>query len=477
MNNQIIAGRSMTGLLAVLLAALGTAPTAANITDADRAAARSTLEQIISMRTAAGHAMVPTMARALADKLITAGFAPDDIQIVEREKDGETIAGLLVRYQGSNTALKPIAILGHMDVVDALVENWGTDPYVPTEIDGYIYGRGSVDNKAGIAAVTSTFASLKKSGFQPERTLLIAFSGDEETGMISTRALTSHPWVQEAEFALNSDAGSGAVEDGKYTFSIQSAEKTFATFFVSANNRGGHSSAPRPDNAIYDVAKALTAIEELKFPVMFNEITRGTVSRLAKSTGGEMGGALNALLDNPADAAARATIEKYPEHTNILWTTCVATMLQAGNAPNALPQNATATVNCRIFPGTTVARVQADLQQAIGNQNITIVLDGETVESPVSPVRPKLFAALRAAVHSNYPGATVEPSMSSGGTDGREYRSKGIPTYGAGSLALRRPEDSRAHGIDERVPINAFYKELNYWDTLLRNVSKAGVAG
>ncbi len=276
------------GLLAV--ACMGTSAMAAEVTDSDRAAARETLEQIVSLRTAQGQGEVPAMARTLASKLMEAGFGADDIQIVEMEKAGETIAGLVVRYEGSNPALKPIAILGHMDVVDALPENWETDPYVPTEKDGYLYGRGAVDNKAGIAAVTTTFARLKREGFKPERTLLIAFSGDEESGMVSTRALTGHPWVREAEFALNSDAGSGAVEDGKYTFSIQSAEKTFATFFVSASNRGGHSSAPRPDNAIYDLARALLAIEALEFPIMFNEITRGTVARLAGAEGGELGG-------------------------------------------------------------------------------------------------------------------------------------------------------------------------------------------
>ncbi len=182
-------------------------------------------------------------------------------------------------------------------------------------------------------------------------------------------------------------------------------------------------------------------------------------------------------MEDPADAAARDVVERTPEHTNILSTTCVATMLDAGNAPNALPQNATATVNCRIFPGTTVAQVKADLEAAIGNETISVQVDGEPVESPVSPVRPKLFELLRATVRSNYPGATVEPSMSAGGTDGREYRNAGIPTYGAGSLALRRPEDSRAHGIDERVPLESFYNELNYWDTLLRKVSEADAAG
>ena len=463
--------------MATVLASVHAAPAASQVTDADRAAARATLAEIVSLRTAEGHGQVPTMARALADKLMAAGFEAEDIDILEMEKNGEAIAGLVVRYQGSDPTQKPIAILGHMDVVDALAQNWQSDPYQPIEREGYLYGRGAVDNKAGIAAVTTTFARLKRSGFQPERTLLIAFSGDEESGMVSTRALTGHKWVKEAEFALNSDAGSGEVKDGQYTFSIQSAEKTNATFLVSASNRGGHSSAPRPDNAIYELAHALVKVEALEFPVQFNEISRGTVERLADTTPGEAGEAFRTLLSDPADRAARKTLRDYPQYTGILWTTCVATMLEAGNAKNALPQDATAAVNCRIFPGTGVAEVKARLAEAIGNEAITITVDGEPVESPVSPVRPPLFTLLRDAVHANYPGATIEPSMSAGGTDGREFRKVGIPTYGAGSLALRRPEDSRAHGIDERVPLEAFDKELNYWDTLLRSVSRSGAAG
>lgn len=469
--------RQLLVAVAPFVIAFATPALCADISEADKQEARATLAEIVAIRTAEGYGQLPRMAQTLASKLMTAGFAAEDIQIIEMDKGDEKIAGLVVRYQGSDPRLKPIAILGHMDVVDALAENWESDPFVPVEREGYLYGRGAVDNKAGIAAVTTSFARLKRSGFQPERTLLIAFSGDEETGMTSTRALTKHPWVKEAEFALNSDAGSGEVADGKYTFSIQSAEKTFATFFVSSSNRGGHSSAPRPDNAIYDLARALLEIEELEFPVQFNEITRGTVSRLAKATPGEAGAALKALLSDPTNEAARETLKAHPQYTNILSTTCVATMLDAGNAENALPQNATATVNCRIFPGTKVSEIQAVLAEAIDNERIEITVDGEPMESPVSPIRPQMFSLLREAVHANYPGATIEPSMSAGGTDGREFRSAGIPTYGAGSLALRRPEDSRAHGIDERVPLEAFDKELNYWDTLLRAVSRAGAAG
>ncbi len=310
------------------------------------------------------------------------------------DKEGERTVGLVVRYQGSDDSLRPVAILGHMDVVGAIPANWQTEPFTPTEKDGYLYGRGSVDNKAGIAAVVSSFARLKREGFQPERTLLIAFSGDEETGMETTRALTEDPWVSKAVIALNSDAGSGAVSDGKYEFSIQSAEKTYATFFLSAANEGGHSSAPKAENAIYDLAAALQNLSELRFPVEFNEITRPAVAKLAADKGGEFGEALNTLLRNPSDSAARAVAERYPEYSNILWTTCVPTMLAAGNAANALPQNATATVNCRIFPGTSVESVRQDIVNTIQDPEISVVLDGEPVVSPVSPPHKDLFALL-----------------------------------------------------------------------------------
>jgi carboxypeptidase PM20D1 len=467
--------RKFSLLAAVAASVCLASPGAAqSVTDADKAMAREIIEQMVKFRTAKGYGQVPAMAEALATRFRAAGFAAEDIQMIPAEIDGEKTVGLVVRYKGSGkSGKKPIAILAHMDVVDALKENWSTDPYVPVEKDGYLYGRGSVDNKAGMTLVSTTFIRLKKAGWVPTRDLLIAFSGDEETGMVTTRMLTQHPWVKEAEFALNSDAGGGSIErDGSNpTFSIQSAEKTFATFMVAASNPGGHSSSPRPDNAIFELADAIKAIQAQKFPVQFNEITRGMVKNLAQKQGGELGTALTTLLANPNDAAARVVAEKYPEYTSLLWTTCVPTMLKAGNAANALPQNAVATVNCRIFPGTTVASVKDTLATAIGNPKITITQDGESVESPVSPARPELFASLRKAVDANYPGAPLEPSMSSGGTDGREFRRAGIPTYGAGSLAMVRPDDNRAHGTDERLRLDSFYKDLTYWDVLLKDVA------
>ncbi|WP_169542479.1 M20/M25/M40 family metallo-hydrolase [Sphingomonas baiyangensis] len=445
---------------------------AQRITDADRALGREVVRELVSFRTAKGQGQVPAMIAAMTTRLKAAGFTDADIQTVPLEIDGEKTAGLVVRYAArpGGTA-KPIAFLGHMDVVDAVPGSWSTEPFKPTEKDGYLYGRGSVDNKAGVSLLLTTFLRLKKSGWVPERDLLLAFSGDEETGMMTTRALTAHPWVSKAEYALNSDAGTGYMEaDGSNpVFSIQSAEKTFATFQITASNRGGHSSAPRQDNAIFDAADAIQAVKRIKFPVSFNEISRVMVTDLAARNRGEYGNALKTLMANPNDAAARAVAEADPESA-ILWTTCVPTMLRAGNAPNALPQTATVTVNCRIFPGTSVEQVKATIEQAIGDPDVKVALDGEGVASPVSPVREDVFSAIRRAVHVNYPGATVKPSMSSGGTDGREFRSKGIPTYGAGSLALIRDVDARAHGADERLLLASYDKELAFWDTLIRDV-------
>lgn len=444
------------------------------VTEADRRMAREILDELIGYRTAKGQGQVPAMAEALAKRFRAAGFRDEEIEMLPAEIDGEKTTGLIVRYTGKpGGGKKPILLLGHMDVVDALAENWGTDPYKPIEKDGYVYGRGAVDNKAQLSLISTTFIRLKKAGFVPDRDLIIAFSGDEETGMRTTRMLGAHPLVKTAEYALNGDAGSGAVskDETKYDFNIQSAEKTTATFSVTATNSGGHSSAPRPDNAIFELADAIKRIEGHRFPVEFNEITRVMVKDLAAEQKGEFGAALTTLMAKPSDPAAIQVAARYPEYSNLLWTTCVPTMLRAGNAPNALPQNAVATVNCRIFPGTPVAQVQAKLQQVIGNDRIKISLDAEAVESPVSPARPDLFASIRKAVHANYPGAPVQPSMSSGGTDGREFRRLGIPTYGAGSLALVRPDDSRAHGTDERVPLKSFYNELTFWDVLLKDLA------
>lgn len=450
----------------------------AAVPDSDKEAARELLETLISYRTAQGYGQVPAMIDELEQVLKSAGFSGDDIIRVPLEIGGEQTSGLIVRYaaSGVNTG-SPVLFLAHMDVVDAVPANWATDPFKPEIIDGYLYGRGSQDNKFGVSLLVSTFANLKRSGYEPARDLILAFSGDEETGMLTTREILKHPLVQDADYALNSDAGGGSMSrDGTpLSFSMQAAEKTYATFRLSTRNRGGHSSVPRPDNAIYDLARALVNIESLEFPVEFNPITRSMAVSVAKREGGEIAAALNTLMADPADREAIEVIRAYPEYSNMLWTTCVATMLDAGHAENALPQDANATVNCRVLPGEGgVEAVRESLAAAIDNDAVEISPVGEAVESPVSPIREDVLAILQGGVDQNYAGITLQATMSSGGTEGREYRRAGIPVYGAGSLALVRPDDSRAHGIDERIPLESFYREMDYWDYVIRRVGDAG---
>lgn len=447
---------------------------AVEIEQDDRQSARDLLEDILKLRTAKGYGQTKAQAELLADRLRAAGFTDDQIDIPTMTIDGEEVASFLVRYPGkTGSELAPIALIAHMDVVDASTENWATDPYEPVEKDGYLYARGAVDNKAGIALLVSTFIRLKEEGYQPDRDLVIAFSGDEETGMQTTRKLTQHPWVKGAEYALNSDAGVGSVDSEGLnpSYSIQSAEKTYATFHLTARNEGGHSSAPRADNALFDIADVIDAVRSLSFPIGFNDITRQMARDLATNEGAEFAAAIETLLDDPDDKAARETIEDHEAGTHFLYTTCVPTMLSAGTAENALPQKAELTVNCRILPGTPVQSVQNALSDAVSNPDISIDLVGEPLESPVSPINEKLFASIRSAVHVIYPGAPVKPSMSSGGTDGKEFRAAGIPTYGAGAITLVRPDDYRAHGIDERLPLESYYDQLTFWDVLLKDLA------
>ena len=444
------------------------------IESSDFTLARSILEDILKLRTVKGFAQTKPQAELLADRLLAGGFREEDIDIPALQIDGETVASLVVRYKGpAGSTKRPIALIAHMDVVDASADLWQTDPYVPVEKDGYIYARGSVDNKAGVALLVTTFIRLKREGFQPDRDLVIAFSGDEETGMNTTRLLTTHPWVENAEYALNSDAGVGSVDANgdNPAFSIQSAEKTYATFHITAANKGGHSSAPRADNALFDIADAITRIRSLKFPVGFNDISRQMALDLAETEGGEFGRALETLTRDPSNAEARAIVDASSVSTHFISTTCVPTMLAAGTAENALPQQARLTVNCRILPGKSVADVQKTLTDVIDNSALSIEVLGAPVESPVSPINEPLFESLRNAIEVVQPGAIVKPSMSSGGTDGREFRSAGIPTYGAGAITLVRPDDFRAHGIDERLPIKSYFDQLIFWDVLLKDLA------
>jgi acetylornithine deacetylase/succinyl-diaminopimelate desuccinylase-like protein len=435
----------------------------------DQTQARQIFAKVIEFRTSQGQGQVPAMANYLEGVLRDAGIAPDNIVKLPK---GETV-GMLVRIPGTDPKAKPILFSAHMDVVDARPEDWKRDPYKLIEENGYFFGRGTIDNKAGVVALMSTILRLQKVGTKPRRTLLFAFVGDEETGLDeadgTTRQIAAHPWVKEAEFAINTDAGGGilAPDGAPIIYLVQGAEKTYATFELTATNPGGHSSRPRADNAIYDLAKAVTRVGEYRFPVMSNDLTRGYLSAVGKVTPGPTGEALRRFAANPQDSAAADAIWGVPEFVGTTRTTCVATMLNAGHAENALPQKATATVNCRIFPGVPVDDVRQQLSSVVADPKIAVKVVGAPVASPVSALRPDIEQAIAQSIHKRYQGVALSPYLESGGTDGLVYRSAGIPTWATSGVFIK-PDEMFAHGLDERIPVKSFYDGIEHIYDLAR---------
>ncbi len=435
--------------------------------------AQKTLEiytRIIGVESSKNLGNVPEIANYLASELIAAGFPEEDVEVVPL---GET-ASLVAKYRGDGSSGKgPILLLGHMDVVEALAEDWVRPPFELTTDDVYFYGRGTIDNKFGVTQLTSTFIRLKKEGFVPNRDLIIAFSGDEETGMQTTRQLAyEREDLAKAEFALNSDAGGGDLNaNGEpVVYLIQAAEKTYATWEITVRNPGGHSSRPRPDNAIYDLAAAITSIQNYRFPVRWSEMTLAFFEETGEQLGGELGAAMIQFANNPRDEAASDRLAIESSYVGTTRTTCVVTMLQAGHAENALPQSATATVNCRIFPGVPAQAIENALKHVVDNDAIEFKPLEEPTESPISPLRGDIVDAVKKAVRGRYPGIKVMGYMESGGTDGMHFRKAGIPTLAVSGVFMN-PDEMYAHGLNERVPVKAFYGALDHWSIILRELA------
>jgi acetylornithine deacetylase/succinyl-diaminopimelate desuccinylase-like protein len=450
---------ALAGLLFALALPALAAPSAE-----EKARAREIYKTIVEMDTSTEGGKTPEMAKYLAKTFRDGGFASDDVHVIAVDKT----AVLAVRYRGDGSGGKPILLLAHMDVVPAHREDWERDPFKLIEENGYFFGRGSEDNKSGIALLTATFLSLKAEGFKPSRDLVIVFSGDEETSGISTKKLLKErPDLVDAAFALNSDAGGGQLSEAgaPVYYGLQTAEKTFASFALTAKNPGGHSSAPRKENAIFDVADAVTRLRRHSFPVMWNDTTIAAFRAAGPITKGKIGAAMMRFARRPGDRRAAAVISADPYSVGQIRTTCVPTMLAGGHADNALPQRASVTVNCRIFPGVKIETVQAQLQKVVGKKLEIAPLDTYTA-SDASPLRNDVVAAVTKAVHANYPGVRIVPTMSSGATDGVFYRAAGIATYGTSELFMK-DSDSYAHGLNERIPVDAFYKGLVHWRVLI----------
>lgn len=440
--------------------------------DASRARAREILSRLIAVDTSLGRGNVPEVTAYLAEQFRRGGFAPKDVTEL---KLGDT-GSLVVRYRGRATGKRPVDFLAHLDVVVARRSDWARDPFQLTEEDGYFFGRGTLDMKQEAALQAATFLRLRAEGYVPDRDLVLVFTGDEETsGGTAVDLLMNHRDLVDAEFALNGDGWGGVLDEktGRpLIYFVQGAEKSSATYRLTVTNAGGHSSEPRPDNAIYQIADALKAIQGHVFPLEWNDWTLGAFRVAGQVTPGGLGAAMARFGADPHDLEAAEVIARDPAYAGRLRTTCVATMLEGGHAMNALPQSATATINCRIFPGTTAEDVAQVLAGLVG-PNVQIRQAYEALRSQPSPLRQDVLDAVSKAVAAAHPGALVAPTQSSYATDGAFFRNAGIPTYGVSGVFTKTSE-MFAHGLNERIRVEEFYAGLAHWYAMMKAVSGGG---
>ena len=461
-------------LLSAALIAVAPASFAQEERTPDEQQAREIYRNVVEIRSARGQERVPEVVDYLVGELKAAGFTDEDIEVTDYDATGEATQGLVVWYRSPDPKEKPIALLAHMDVVDALAEDWVRDPFTLIEEDGYFFGRGTADNKYGVTSLVSTFIRLKEEGFEPTRDLVMVLSGDEETGMVSTRAQAN--WVAEEvdpEYVLNADAGGLSLDaNGEPTdYGVQGAEKTYATFELTVTNPGGHSSAPRADNAIYELADALKKIEAYKFPVRYNDLTLASLEASGRKRLDKLGMAQRAFAADPTDEDAIEVLRGNPATVGQIGTTCIATMLRGGHAENALPQSATATVNCRIFPGVGIEATESTLKEVVDNEDVKFELISDLVESPESGMREVVMDAVRVALEARgIEDPAIIPHMSAGGTDGMHYRNLGYDTYGVGGFAAKQ-NDTFAHGLNERMLVSSFYDGLDHFYVILKELA------
>ena len=438
----------------------------------DRSLAHTLLKDLVEVNTApSGGDDIRPAAHIAAKYLLDAGFDKEDVRVIGPTPKRSMV---VARYRSIKAMRPPILLLAHLDVVEALPQDWSVPPFKLTERDGYFYGRGSGDDKAGAAILVANFVRLWQEGFEPDRDLIIVLSADEETDGASTQwLLREHRDLVDAAYALNTDAG-GVLSDAegakKYAFMVQTGEKVYASYSFEAHDRGGHSSLPRPDNPIYRVARTLVALQHYRFPVDLNDTTREFFKESIKLVPPESQPLLQALSAGKIDAGVEAGLEQAPYFNSIARTTCVATQLEGGHAENALPQSARAVVNCRILPQTDPAEVEKTLRGLAAPNDLEVKVVYKPVPSSISPMDKALFEAFTGVARELWPGIPVIPEMGAGASDGLYVRNAGIPTYGISAVA-ENPDDVRAHGRDERIRISAFDDALEYWYRLLKRLA------
>lgn len=461
------------GAFCVLPAARAQSPLPA-ASDADRALAREIFRQLIEINTTdTPQGNVTTATAAMEKRFLDAGFPREDVYLGGPNARKQN---LVVRYRAAGTPdKKPVLLLCHIDVVEALRSDWSTDPFEFVEKDGYFYGRGTQDMKDSDAALAATFLRLRREGYKPKRDLILALTADEEGGRANGASwlVENHRDLVDAAYVVNPDAGGVELNRGRPVVAdVEATEKVYSDFQITAANRGGHSSLPRPDNAIYELTAALDKLAAYAFPFELNEVTRTYFGNLASQETGQTAADMRAILQTPPDLAAAARLSAEPSFNAKFRTTCVATRLSGGHANNALPQTAQANVNCRILPGHSPEEIRRQLIAIFGDSKLNVkyvsdagaVSDAAPDRKAIAPPAPidEVFAPLTRLTQAIWPGIPVTPMMENGASDSIYFARAGIPCYGFSAIALER-DDARAHGRDERLPVDSYWKSLDFW--------------
>lgn len=467
--------------LCSLVPPLAGAQVSATQPDAAHQQAVDIFRELIEINTTDSVGSVTAAAKAMQERFLAAGFPASDMQLLG---PNDRKQNLVLRYHGAQ-GLKPILLIGHLDVVEAHREDWTTDPFQFVTKDGYFYGRGTQDMKDSDAILVDTLLRLHKEGFRPNRDIILALTADEEGGKANgvEWLVKNHRDLIDAAYVLNPDGGGVELRNGKATiFSIDASEKLYADYQLLVTNPGGHSSLPVPDNAIYHLADGLEAIQHYRFPMELDGVTRAYFEAESKILSGQTAADMRALLKTPPDPDAVNRLSQNPEYNSTLHTTCVATRLEAGHANNALPQRATANINCRIFPGHSQEEIRQQLIKVVNNPAITVkyvddagnVYDRGTDRKAFAPdpVKPEVMHALDGVVGRMWPGVPIVPTMADGASDGVYTMAAGMPTYQISGIAIET-SDERAHGRDERLPITSFERGADFYYDFLKALTTA----
>jgi acetylornithine deacetylase/succinyl-diaminopimelate desuccinylase-like protein len=460
------------GLLAAIFLAAMSCAHAADTPPPEQQAFLDIYRELVEINTTDSVGDTVRAAQAMAARLRDGGLPAQDIQVLS---SGPRKGNLVARLPGSG-ARRPLLLLAHLDVVEAKREDWDFDPFKLQEVDGYFRGRGTIDDKAMAAIFVANMIRYVQEGFKPDRDIILALTSDEELSDSPHNGvrwlLQNHRDLIDAELAIN-EGGGGALRNGSpFRLAVQLAEKVYQTYQLEVTDRGGHSAAPRRDNPIYRLAEALRVLAPFEFPPRLNPVTRAFFERMAAAETGATAEAIKALLAGSTDAAALAPLASRSDYNAQMRTTCVATMLEAGHAENALPQTARATVNCRILPTESVEEVSRTLARVIADEKVAIIPKGTAVQSPPSAANPEVMQAIAQLSVEMWPGVALNAAMSAGYTDNRWLRNAGIPAYGISGL-FSDPGNNGVHGRNEQIGAKALFDSKQFLYRLVKSLAAA----